>query len=170
MDPQLARVASSLLKDALELVPASVLYRYFYAVALRYAGGIEPALVEFRKVLDLDPTHFEAQKQVTYGSQWHDAFAYPAWVSPAPVEVGMTLPEAVTTLLPSGGEALTRMVLLREGGNKRTAFLSRTPTNAWSTPPSLDMQASLHITIRGRLMDQSSPFTLLCKMRVTSHT
>jgi uncharacterized RDD family membrane protein YckC len=147
VDPRLARVAASLLKDALELVPKSVLYRYFYAVALRYAEGIEPALAEFRRVLEFDPGHFEAQQQITYGARWHDAFAYPAWLSPAPVEIGMSLPEEVVALLPGGTAAVTRMLLLREGGTKRTAFLSRTPRSAWSTPPSLDMQASLHLTL-----------------------
>lgn len=145
--PQAARAAATLFKDALDLVPNSVVYRYFYAVALRYSVGIEPALREFRRVLELDPEHYEAQQQVVHGARWHDAFAYPAWVSPAPVEIGRPLPEAITELLPEGSDAVTRMILLREGGNKRTAFLSRTPLSAWSTPPSLHMHANLHMVV-----------------------
>jgi hypothetical protein len=142
-----ARTAASQFKEALDHVPDSVVYRYFYAVALRYSEGIESALIEFKRVLELDPGYYEAQQQVTYGARWHDAFAYPSWVSPAPIEVGRALPQSIAELLPEGKEAVTRMVLLREGGNKRTAFLSRTPLSAWSTPPSLHMQASLHLLL-----------------------
>ncbi len=147
VDPQSARTAASLFKSALELVPNSVVYRYFYAVALRYSVGIEPALREFRQALELDPGHYEAQQQVTYGARWHDAFAYPTWVSPAPVEVGRPLPDSIIELLPEGADSVTRMVLLQEEGTKRTAFLSRTPLSAWSTPPSLHMHAHLHMVV-----------------------
>lgn len=147
VEPQAAGVAASLFKDALDLVPNSVVYHYFYAVALRYSEGIESALREFRRVLELDPGHYEAQQQVVYGARWHDAFAYPSWVSPSPVEVGRSLPPAIMELLPEGADPVTRMVLLREGGNKRAAFLSRNPLSAWPTPPSLHMQASLHLLL-----------------------
>jgi uncharacterized RDD family membrane protein YckC len=147
VEPEAARVAASLFKDALDLVPNSVVYHYFYAVALRYSEGIEAALREFKLVLELDPGHYEAQQQMTYGARWHDAFAYPSWLSPAPVEVGRPIPQAITDLLPEGTDPVTRMVLLREGGNKRAAFLSRTPLSAWPTPPSLHMQASLHLLL-----------------------
>lgn len=147
VEPLAARVAAAHFKDALELVPNSVIYRYFYAVALRYSEGIEAALREFKRVQELDPAHHEAQQQVTYGARWHDAFAYPEWVLPAPVEVGEELPREIAELLPRGVEAVTRIVYLREGGNKRVAFLSRTPQSAWSTPPSLHMDASLQLML-----------------------
>ncbi len=98
-------------------------------------------------MLELDPGHYEAQQQMTYGARWHDAFAYPSWLSPAPIEVGRPLPQAIADLLPEGTDPVTRMVLLREGGNKRAAFLSRTPLSAWPTPPTLHMQANLHLLL-----------------------
>jgi uncharacterized RDD family membrane protein YckC len=161
VEPQAARVAASLFGDALELVPNSVIYRYFYAVALRYSVGIEAALMEFKRVLELDPAHYEAQQQLAYGARWHDAFAYPVWVSPAPVEIGQLLPDAIIGLLPDGDGPVTRMVLLREGGTKRTAFLSRTSLSAWSSPPSLHMVAGIH------LMLSRTPYGPILAMYVT---
>jgi uncharacterized RDD family membrane protein YckC len=161
VEPGAARVAASLFSDALELVPKSVIYRYFYAVALRYSEGIEAALLEFKRVLELDPAHYEAQQQLAYGARWHDAFAYPVWVSPAPVEIGGLLPDPIVGLLPDGEDPVTRMVLLREGGTKRTTFLSRTSLSAWSSPPSLHMVAGIH------LMLSRTPYGPILAMYVT---
>ena len=84
VEPIAARAAANLFRQAVELVPGSVVYRHFYAIALRYSEGFEVAIPELRRVLEQDPTHYEARQQVAYGPRWHDAFAYPAWVSPPP--------------------------------------------------------------------------------------
>lgn len=140
-----ARAAASLFRQALELVPTSVVYRYFYAIALRYSEGFEVAIPELRRVLEQDPTHYEARQQVAYGPRWHDAFAYPAWVSPAPVNPDETLPAAIRGLLPPGQQPATRLVLLREGGTKIAAFLSRTPRRDWTHLPTPEMDARLSL-------------------------
>ncbi len=145
VEPGPARAASGLFKQALERVPSSVVYRYFYAIALRYSEGFEVAISELRHVLEQDPTHYEARRQVAYGPRWHDAFAYPGWVSPAPIEIGAPLPEAIRALLPPGQQPATRLVLLREGGLKVAAFLSRTPRAAWNTVPNAEMPAYLQL-------------------------
>jgi uncharacterized RDD family membrane protein YckC len=147
VEPNAARNAAVAFKEALDLVPNSVVYRYFYAVSLRYSEGYEVAIGEFRHVLEIDPSHYEARQQVAYGPRWHDAFAYPTWVSPAPVEVGQPLPESILSLLPQGNQAATRLVLLREGGTKCAAFLSRTPMSAWAGQPTPEMNAALHLRL-----------------------
>jgi uncharacterized RDD family membrane protein YckC len=147
VEPAAARAAAGGFKEALDLVPNSVLYRYFYAVALRYSEGYEVAIREFRQVLELDPSHFEARQQIAYGPRWHDAFAYPAWRSPAPVPAGQPLPQDISTLLPQGNQPATRLVMLREGGTKCSIFLSRTPRSAWASDPSPEMEASLQLRL-----------------------
>jgi hypothetical protein len=145
VEPGPARAASNLFRQAVELVPTSVVYRYFYAIALRYSEGFEVAIPELRRVLEQDPTHYEARQQVAYGPRWHDAFAYPAWVSPAPVNPNETLPAAIRGLLPPGQQPATRLVLLREGGTKIAAFLSRTPRRDWTNLPTPEMEARLSL-------------------------
>lgn len=145
VEPGPARAAASLFRQAVELVPGSVVYRYFYAIALRYSEGFEIAIPELRRVLEQDPTHYEARQQVAYGPRWHDAFAYPAWVSPAPVNADETLPAAIRGLLPPGQQPATRLVLLREGGTKIAAFLSRTPRRGWTRLPTPEMDARLSL-------------------------
>ena len=147
VDPSAARAAAYAFEEALLLVPNSVAYRYYYAVALRYSASFEVALREFAKVLELDPNHYEARQQTAYGQRWHDAFAYPSWVSPAPVEVGAPLPGALVSLLPPGHQPVTRLVLLREGGNKMAALLSRTPRAEWVTAVASDVPARLHLIL-----------------------
>jgi uncharacterized RDD family membrane protein YckC len=147
VEPTAARHAAEAFHHATEFVPTSVAYRYFYAVALRYSEGFEGAIGEFRRVLDLDPSHYEARQQVAYGQRWHDAFAYPPWVFPAPIEPGMPLPPQIQSLLPPGGDPVTRLVLLREGSTKVVTVLSRTPRSAWARPPSLDMKARIDLTL-----------------------
>jgi hypothetical protein len=63
------------------------------------------------------------------------------------VEVGQPLPPGIVALLPPGQQPATRLVLLREGGNKLAAFLSRTPRNAWAVPPTPDLPARLHVRV-----------------------
>lgn len=145
VEPGSAREAANLFKQALERVPGSVVYRYFYAIALRYSEGFEVTIGELRQVLEQDPTHYEARQQVAYGPRWHDAFAYPGWVSPTPVENGALLPDSIRALLPPGKQSATRLVLLREGGLKVAAFLSRTPRAAWNKEPSPEMPARLEL-------------------------
>jgi hypothetical protein len=147
VEPAAARQAAESFHQATEIVPTSVTYRYFYAVALRYSEGFEAAIGEFRRVLELDPSHYEARQQVAYGQRWHDAFAYPPWVFPAPIEPGMPLPPQIQSLLPPGGDPVTRLVLLREGSTKVVTVLSRTPRSAWARPPSLDMNARIDLTL-----------------------
>ena len=147
VEPGPARIASNLFKQAVELVPGSVVYRYFYAISLRYSEGFEVAIPELRRVLEQDPTHYEARQQVAYGPRWHDAFSYPAWVSPAPVNTGETLPASIRGLLPPGQQPATRLVLLREGGTKIAAFLSRTPRQGWTKLPTPEMEARLHLVL-----------------------
>jgi uncharacterized RDD family membrane protein YckC len=142
-----ARLATGYFRQALELVPNSVVYRYFYAIALRYSEGFEAALREFRRVLELDPTHYEARMQVTYGPRWHDAFAYPPVPPSGPVDVGRPLPVGLAALLPPGQQPATRLVLLRESGNKVASFLSRTPRSAWAVQPVADIPAHLHVRV-----------------------
>jgi len=147
VEPSAARVAAEAFHQATEIVPTSVAYRYFYAVALRYSEGFESAISEFRRVLELDPSHYEARQQVAYGQRWHDAFAYPPWVFPAPIEPGMPLPPQIQSLLPPGGDPVTRLVLLREGSTKVVTVLSRTPRSAWARMPALDMNAHIDLTL-----------------------
>jgi hypothetical protein len=147
IDPAAARVAAASFKEALEVVPGSVLYRYFYAVALRYAEGFEAALREFKLVLEEDPGNYEAQRQVTYGPRWHDSFAYPAWPPSNSEMIGGRLQMTVTALLPSTNAPITRLVLLREGANKLVAFLSRTPSSSWSVPPQPHMSAGINVLL-----------------------
>jgi hypothetical protein len=130
-----------------ELVPNSVVYRYFLGVALRYAEGFEMAIREFRQVLELDPSHYEARQQVAYGQRWHDAFAYPPWSRTPDVEAGMTVPEPILTLLPSNNQPVTRLVLLREGNSKVVSVLSRTPRNSWAVPLTADLPAHIDIVL-----------------------
>lgn len=147
VSPQAARNAVAAFREALYLVPSSVAYHYFYSVALRYSEGYEVASREFGEVLEVDPSHFEARQQVAYGARWHDAFAYPAWVSPTPVPIGAPLPESIVSLLPAGSEAVTRLALLREGGNKVAALLSRTARADWTKSPNADMPAHLQLKL-----------------------
>ncbi len=147
VDAGAAHAAATLFSEMLTLVPDSVLYRYFYAVALRYSEGFEAALREFRQVLESNPSHYEAREQVAYGPRWHDAFAYPAWGAPAPVSIGDSLPEAMIALLPPGREAVTHTAILREGGNKVLSMLSRTPAKSWTRPPTLEMPATIDMVL-----------------------
>jgi hypothetical protein len=147
IEPAAARAAAASFKEALDIVPASVLYRYFYAVALRYAEGFESALTEFKHVLEQDPGNYEARQQVIYGPRWHDAFAYPGWPPLLSAPTGATLPPALSSLLPQGDAPLTRVALLREGANKLVAFLSRTPSGSWSVPPQPHMSAGMSVVL-----------------------
>ncbi|MBF6614637.1 MAG: RDD family protein, partial [Chloroflexi bacterium] len=147
VDAGAARAAAAIFSEMLELVPDSLLYRYFYAVALRYSEGFEVALREFRQVLESNPSHYEARQQVAYGQRWHDAFAYPSWGTPAPVSIGDALPDAMIALLPPGREAVTHTAILREGGNKVLSILSRTPSRSWTRPPTLEMPASIDMVL-----------------------
>ncbi|MDQ6695206.1 MAG: RDD family protein [Chloroflexota bacterium] len=145
VEPGAARSAAAMFRQALQLVPTSVVYRYSYSVALRYSEGLAVALSELRLVLKQDPDHFEARQQIAYGQRWHDAFAYPSLISPTPVEQGVPLPEAIKATLPDGQAAATRLVLLREGGTKTAAFISRTPISLWAELPSASMPACVRL-------------------------
>jgi hypothetical protein len=133
VDPGSARMSALAFKGAVELVPNSVVYRYLYGVALRYAEGFEVAIGEFRRVLELDPNYYEARQQIAYGPRWHDAFSYTPWL-PAPVGPGDELPEPLMALLPASRDPITRLALLREGSSKVVAVLTRTPRSAWARP------------------------------------
>lgn len=147
VEPSAARSAAFEFRGALEFVPNSVAYRYYYAVALRYAEGFEAALGEFRQVLERDPSHFEARQQVAYGPRWHDAFYYPTWSTPAPVEVGQPLTDRVRSLLPAGRDPGTRLAILRDGASKVVAPLSRTPRKSWSTMPTSEMTTRINLVV-----------------------
>jgi hypothetical protein len=147
VEPAYARQAAQSFHEAVELVPSSVAYRYFYGVALRYSEGFEVAIREFRHVLELDPSHYEARQQVAYGQRWHDAFVYPPWISPSPVEVGALLPDPELALLPPGSDPVTRLVLLREASTKLVAVLSRTPRSAWARPLTPEMPARIDLVL-----------------------
>jgi uncharacterized RDD family membrane protein YckC/tetratricopeptide (TPR) repeat protein len=147
VDAAIARVAAASFREALEIVPNSVLYRYFHAVALRYAEGFESALREFKRVLEQDPNNFEARYQLEYGVRWHDAFVYPAWSASTPTTPGSVLSPAILAYLPPGESAVTRLLLCREGANKIVLFVSRTPRRAWSSPPRPHMSAGLDVTL-----------------------
>jgi uncharacterized RDD family membrane protein YckC len=147
VEPGASRVAAACFHDALQLVPTAVAYRYFHAVALRYSEGFEVAMGEFRQVLEHDPGHYEARQQVAYGPRWHDAFAYPAWGDPPPVEVEMALPEPIRVLLPQPQRPGTRLVLLREGSNKMVLVLSRTRRDTWAALPTLDMPSRIELVL-----------------------
>jgi uncharacterized RDD family membrane protein YckC len=147
IDPAAARVASASFKEAVEMVPSSVLYRYFSAVAQRHAEGFPTALREFRLVLEADPGNFEAQRQIAYGPRWHDSFSYPAWPLSSPEILGVGLPAPITDLLPATDTPVTRLILMREGANKLVAFLSRTPSGSWSVPPQPHMNAGVNMLL-----------------------
>lgn len=142
-----ARLAALAFKGAVELVPNSVLYRYFYGVALRYAEGFELAIGEFRRVLELDPSHFEARQQVAYGPRWHDSFVYTPWQSPIPAEPGGDLPLSLQALLPAGKDPVTRLALLREGTSKVVAVLTRTPRSTWAKPLTPELPAHIDMML-----------------------
>jgi uncharacterized RDD family membrane protein YckC len=142
-----ARLAALAFKGAVELVPNSVHYRYFYGVALRYSEGFELAIGEFRRVLELDPSYYEARQQVAYGPRWHDAFSYTPWNPPAPVETGADLPGPLLALLPPGQDPVTRLAILREGTSKVVAVLTRTPRSTWAKPLTSDMPAHIDIML-----------------------
>lgn len=146
VEPGAARAAAALFRDALELVPTAVTYRYFYAVALRYSEGFEVAIGEFRRVLELDPGHYEARQQVAFGPRWHDAFAYPAWGEHL-VEPDMPLPDSVRALFPQPQRPGTRLVLLREDNNKMVVALSRTRRDTWSSLPTAEMPARIELVL-----------------------
>jgi uncharacterized RDD family membrane protein YckC len=156
IDPAPARVAAASFKEALQVVPSSVLYRYFYAVALRYSEGFEAALKEFRTVLELDPGNYEARQQLNYGARWHDAFAYPVWPPSGGLETARALPVGISSLLPPGESPVTRLVMLREGANKLVAFLSRAPLSSWSAIPQPHMSCGINVllsrTARGPIL------------------
>lgn len=147
VEPSAARAAATFFHQALELVPSAVAYRYFYAVALRYAEGFEVAIPEFRQVLELDPGHYEAQQQVALGPRWHDAYAYPEWGEPSPVEPGEILTDPVRRLLSQPHRPGTRLVLLREGSNKMVVALSRTRRDTWANLPTTDMPARIELVL-----------------------
>jgi uncharacterized RDD family membrane protein YckC len=142
-----ARLAALALKGAVELVPNSVLYRYFYGVALRYAEGFELAIGEFRRVLELDPSYYEARQQVAYGPRWHDPFAYTPWDPHTPIEVGGDLPGSLQALLPPGQDPVTRLALLSEGTSKVVAVLTRTPRSTWSKPLTPELPAHIDMML-----------------------
>jgi uncharacterized RDD family membrane protein YckC len=147
IDPAPARVAAASFKEALQIVPSSVLYRYFYAVSLRYAESFDVAVQEFRTVLDLDPGNYEARQQVNYGVQWHDAFAYHVWPPNGGLETARALPVGLSSLLPPGDSPVTRLVMLREGANKLVAFLSRAPLSSWSAIPQPHMSCGINVLL-----------------------
>lgn len=141
-----ARLAALAFKGAVELVPNSVLYRYFYGVALRYSEGFELAIGEFRRVLELDPSYYEARQQVAYGPRWHDSFAYTPW-QPATIEVTSDLPTSLQALLPAGKDPVTRLAILREGTSKVVAVLTRTPHSTWAQPLTPQLPAHLDMLL-----------------------
>ena len=60
----------------------------------------------------------------------------------------MPIPPALLALLPAGSKPVTRVVLLREGGTKMAAFLSRTPRAEWSGAGAPEVvNARLHLTL-----------------------
>ncbi len=142
-----ARLAALAFKGAVELVPTSVLYRYFYGVALRYSEGFELAIGEFRRVLELDPNYYEARQQVAYGPRWHDAFAYTPWESPTGVDVGSELPGSLLALLPPGNDPVTRLALLRDGVAKVVSILTRTPRSTWAKPLTPELPAHIDMML-----------------------
>jgi uncharacterized RDD family membrane protein YckC len=147
IEPAMARRAAAAFQAAAEIVPSSVAYRYFFGVALRYSEGFEIAIREFRRVLDLDPSHYEARQQVAYGQRWHDVFVYPPWSARPIVMPGTPLPEPVAALLPPNNQPVTRLVLLREGNTKVVSVLSRTPRGSWARPLTADLSAHTHVLL-----------------------
>jgi hypothetical protein len=147
VEPSMARRAAQAFQAAAEIVPGSVAYRYFLGVALRYCEGFEVAIREFRRVLDLDPSHYEARQQVAYGQRWHDAFVYPPWTGRPIVMPGTPLPEPVAALLPPNNQPVTRLVLLREGNAKVVSVLSRTPRDSWARPLTADIPAHVQVLL-----------------------
>lgn len=146
VEPGFARMAALAFKGAVELVPNSVVYRYLYGVALRYAEGFEVAISEFRRVLDLDPNYYEARQQIAYGPRWHDAFSYTPWL-PAPPASDGELPAPLMALLPASRDPVTRLVLLREGSSKVVSVLTKTPRSAWARPLTDDIPAHIDMTL-----------------------
>jgi uncharacterized RDD family membrane protein YckC len=142
-----ARLAALAFKGAVELVPNSVHYRYSYGTALRYSEGFELAIGEFRRVLELDPSYYEARQQVAYGPRWHDAFTYTPWDAHAPIEVGGDLPGSLLALLPSGQDPVTRLAILREGTSKVVAILTRTPRSTWAKPLTPELPAHIDMML-----------------------
>jgi uncharacterized RDD family membrane protein YckC len=147
VEPSAARAAASRFREALELVPAAVAYRYWHAVTLRYSEGFEVARSEFSQVLELDPGHFEAQRQVAFGPRWHDAFAYPVWGENVGIAEGAQLPEQISSLLSQPRRPGTRLVLLRDGTNKMVVALSRTRRDSWTRLPTADMPAHIQLVL-----------------------
>ncbi|MEO8285575.1 MAG: RDD family protein [Chloroflexota bacterium] len=147
VEPGVAQLAAEAFQSAAELVPSSVAYRYYSGVALRYAEGFELAIREFRRVLELDPSHYEARQQIAYGQRWHDAYAYPAWFASPPIEPGMLIPEPMLALLSPDSQPVTRLVLLREGNSKVVAVISRTPRNSWAVPLTDKLPAHVDIVL-----------------------
>lgn len=147
VDPAAARSAADRFRQALELVPAAIAYRYFYAVALRYSEGFEVAIGEFSRVLELDPGHFEARQQIAFGPRWHDAFAYPSWGDPNHSGEDVSASQQLNDLLALPRQPGTRLVLLRNGTNKMVAALSRTPRDSWAKLPTPDMPARIELVI-----------------------
>jgi uncharacterized RDD family membrane protein YckC len=146
VEPGFARMAALAFKGAVELVPNSVVYRYLYGVALRYAEGFEVAISEFRRVLDLDPNYYEARQQIAYGPRWHDAFSYTPWL-PALLASDGELPAPLMALLPASRDPVTRLVLLREGSSKVVSVLTKTPASAWARPLTDDIPAHINMTL-----------------------
>jgi tetratricopeptide (TPR) repeat protein len=128
-------------KKAAELVPDSSDYRYFYAVALRWACKFRSAKEEIRKVLAIDPNHFEAKKTLEYGLKWKDAFSYPKWC-----ETSLSIPETLSEhfdLLPEPGA--TMLAIVRDGAAKVVCFLNKLQRDLWFRLPSTDMKMKIEM-------------------------
>lgn len=116
-------------KGAAELVPNNADYHYFHAVALRHGVQFKSAIEQFKKVLEVDPNHFEAKKTLeenvvgdTWRDRWRDAFFYPSWS-----ESSKSVPENLKPLLEQykrlGQMEGTQIVILREGAKKVVSCL-----------------------------------------------
>src|SRR5262249_24904254 len=79
VEPEAGQAATAAFAAALAASPGSAIYRYYQGVARRYGEGYTAARSEFQQAVQQDPTLWEAQLQVYFGSRWHDAFAYPEW-------------------------------------------------------------------------------------------
>jgi tetratricopeptide (TPR) repeat protein len=127
-------------KRAAELVPSSSDYRYFYAVALRWGLQFKSAEEEIKKVLEIDPNHFEAKKTVEYGPKWKDAFNYPSWS-----ESSTSVPDRLKPLVPDlrPGSAATRVVIVRDGARKIVSFLNKSSRSLWCRPLSMNIKMKI---------------------------